>query len=265
MRGNASRDELHQIGSPGPGVRTGADAVSPATRDQVRERIVEAATGLLHHQGPEAVTTRAVATRAGVQAPTIYRLFGDKDGLLRAVAERAFAAYVADKAGQSQTDDPVADLRAGWEAHLGFGLANPDLFTVLSTARHVTGSPASVTGMQVLRRRVERIAAAGRLRVPVPRAVQMIHAAGTGAVLTLLAVSPEDRDPGLGDAVYDALVRAITTDHAAGSEENAGTRAAITLTSHLPILGGLSDAERGMMTEWLDRIVARTPERDAGQ
>jgi AcrR family transcriptional regulator len=36
--------------------------------------------------GRRAVTTRAVAAGAGVQAPTIYRLFGDKDGLLDALA-----------------------------------------------------------------------------------------------------------------------------------------------------------------------------------
>ncbi|WP_338419811.1 TetR family transcriptional regulator [Streptomyces klenkii] len=34
------------------------------------------------------MTTRAVAAAAGVQAPAIYRLFGDKDGLLEAVAEQ---------------------------------------------------------------------------------------------------------------------------------------------------------------------------------
>ncbi|NED93539.1 helix-turn-helix transcriptional regulator, partial [Streptomyces sp. SID11233] len=45
----------------------------------LRERIVAAATELLEESGREAVTTRAVAARAGVQAPAIYRLFGDKD------------------------------------------------------------------------------------------------------------------------------------------------------------------------------------------
>ena len=57
--------------------------------DDVRDRIVDAASALLASGGPSAVTTRAVAADAGVQAPTIYRQFGDKDGLLQAVAERA--------------------------------------------------------------------------------------------------------------------------------------------------------------------------------
>ena len=45
-----------------------------------------------------AVTTRAVADAAGVQAPTLYRLFGDKDGLMEAVAEHVMAAFVHAKA-----------------------------------------------------------------------------------------------------------------------------------------------------------------------
>lgn len=79
-------------------------------------------------QGPRAVTTRGVAEAAGVQAPTIYRLFGDKDGLLDAVAEHQPARYVADKSLSEQSDDPVADLHAAWRRHVDFGLDNPALF-----------------------------------------------------------------------------------------------------------------------------------------
>ena len=62
-----------------------------------RERIVEAAAQLLATGGREAVSTRAVSAAAGVQAPTIYRLFGDKQGLLDAVASRGFADYLRTK------------------------------------------------------------------------------------------------------------------------------------------------------------------------
>ena len=55
-------------------------------RDEVRQRIVDAAAHLLQTQGRDAVTTRAVSAAAGVQPPTIYRLFTDMSGLLEAVA-----------------------------------------------------------------------------------------------------------------------------------------------------------------------------------
>lgn len=230
--------------------------VPMSPRIQLRERIVLAATRLLQEDGSDAVTTRAVAAKAGVQAPTIYRLFGDKDGLLNAVAQHVFATYVAGKATSDRTEDPVADLRTGWNTHLGFGLANPELFALLSTARHGTPSPTATAGFEILRRRVERIAATGRLRVPILRAVEMIHAAGIGTVLALLAMSPEERDPGLGDAVYDALMRSIITDHAE-PDEDATTTAAITLHSSLPALTELTNAERTLMAEWLTRIIKR--------
>ncbi|MBC8122483.1 MAG: TetR family transcriptional regulator, partial [Gemmatimonadaceae bacterium] len=61
-----------------------AIADEAARVDDVRARIVVAAAGLIDSGGRDAATTRAVAAAAAVQAPTIYRLFGDKRGLLDA-------------------------------------------------------------------------------------------------------------------------------------------------------------------------------------
>ncbi|MGC4948582.1 TetR family transcriptional regulator, partial [Streptomyces sp. DT224] len=47
----------------------------PAPAESNRRRIIAAATRLLAEKGREAVSTRAVGAAAGVQAPTIYRLF----------------------------------------------------------------------------------------------------------------------------------------------------------------------------------------------
>ena len=60
---------------------------SGSHRPELRLQIIEAAARLLREGGALAVTTRGVADAASVQPPTIYRLFGDKDGLLDAVAE----------------------------------------------------------------------------------------------------------------------------------------------------------------------------------
>jgi len=46
-------------------------------RGETRSTLVRVAARLLRERGAAAVTTRAVAEAAGVQAPTIYRLFGD--------------------------------------------------------------------------------------------------------------------------------------------------------------------------------------------
>ncbi|NAZ83516.1 TetR family transcriptional regulator [Kineococcus sp. R8] len=227
----------------------------PSTRDDVRAAVVAAAARLLREAGAEAVTTRAVAQAAGVQAPTLYRLFGDKDGLVDAVAEHVMAAYVAGEAGAADgTGDPVADLRTAWDAHVDFGLANPELFALLSAPGRRDPSPAAVAGIEVLRGRVHRLAAAGLLRVDEERAVTMIHAAGTGTVLALLEVPVDRRDAGLSAAVLDALLGALL--RAAPAVADAGPRAlAIAFATAVPDLPGLSDAERALMAEWLDRAV----------
>src|SRR6476661_7917060 len=124
-------------------------------RDDVRSSIVGAAARLLRDEGAQAVTTRAVALAAGVQAPTIYRLFGDKDGLIDAVAEDVMATYVADKAEAAATtgadSDPVADLRAGWQLHVHFGVTNAELYALLNTPGRGSRSPATAAGIDVLR------------------------------------------------------------------------------------------------------------------
>ena len=68
-----------------------------------------------------------------MQAPAIYRLFGDKGGLLDAVVEHGYASYVASKPPVDADADPVEGLRAGWECHVGFGLSSPVLFRLMHT------------------------------------------------------------------------------------------------------------------------------------
>ena len=99
---------------------------------------------------------------------------------------------------------------------------------------------------------MRRVAAIGRLRVTERRAVELIHAAGTGAVLTLLSMPPQDRDLDLADAMYDAVTRSILTDVLALAEDNV-TAAAVTFRTVVPRLARLTDAKRALLTQWLDR------------
>jgi AcrR family transcriptional regulator len=226
-------------------------------RSDMRANLVEVAAQLLHDHGPAAVTTRAVAQAAGLQPPAIYRVFGDKDGLLDAVAEHVFAAYVAEKALVADNGDPIEDLRAGWDTHVGFGLANAALFGLLTDPGRGTRSPAAAAGLEVLRARVRRVAATGRLRVAEERAVDLIHAAGTGAVLALLAKPPQDRSLDLADAMYDAVMRAILIDQPAAVDaaEGGTTAAAVAFLTVVPELPMLTATERALMSEWLDRAI----------
>jgi len=228
-------------------------------RGDLRGRIVDVAARLLREQGPAAVTTRGVAEGAGVQAPTIYRLFGDKDGLLDAVAEHVLATYVSAKAATvkaaSAADvDPLDELRAGWNTQIDFGVANPTLFALVSDPARGWRSPAVQSGQRVLAARVHRIAVAGRLRVSEQRAVALIHAAGTGAILSILSMPPEQRDTGIADAMFEAVLQQMLTDTRESAP--AGPIAAtVAFRAVAPGLDMLSDAERRLLAEWLDRAV----------
>jgi AcrR family transcriptional regulator len=223
-------------------------------------RIVRAAAGLLAEGGREAVSTRAVAAAAGVQAPTIYRQFGDMRGLLDEVASYGFSTYLRDKTRRERAEDPVEDLRRGWDLHVGFGLANPAIYKLMyGDPVPGTEPAAALEASEILHGLVRRVAEAGRLRVGVERAARMIHAAGSGVTLALIGAEPEDRDPALSEATREAILAAVITDETAGvyDESDGDDRVAnraVALKAVLPETSELTPGERALLSEWLDRI-----------
>ncbi|MEG3627976.1 TetR/AcrR family transcriptional regulator [Streptomyces poriticola] len=237
-----------------PGGRSASDAAAVG-REQARQRVVEAAVDLLTRGGRDAVTTRAVAEAAGLQAPAIYRLFGDKDGLLDAVAEHGFAAFLATKHVDPDPRDPVEDLGAGWDAAVEFGLANPALYTLMYSEPTRAASAAFKAGMEILRGRIRRLAAGGRLRVDEELAAQIIHATARGAVLTWLSLPEDRRDPALLTTLRESMITAVTTQQPSVQEEGPAG-AARALRAALPEQTTLSSAEQHLLTEWLGRLAA---------
>jgi AcrR family transcriptional regulator len=219
-----------------------------------RARIIDAAARLLADGGRDSVSTRAVGAAAGVQAPTIYRLFGDKRGLLDAVAEQGYARYVAEKLARLPSEDPVDDLRRGWDLHVDFALANPALYVLMTEPRPEGRPPVANQGVAYLEGLMRRIAEAGRLAVPEGLAFQLFGAAGQGATMLLLGQPEDERDLTLSVAAREAVIAAITTEAPVAGPGPAG--AAIALRAAVPGLGVLSDAEKVLLSEWLDRIAA---------
>lgn len=220
----------------------------------VRERILDAAADLLAAGGRDALTTRAVAAAAGVQAPTLYRLFGDKRGLLDEVAERGLVAWVAGKTAVAPDPDPLVAYRAGWDQAVAFGLAHPALFAIISgDPQPGRVSPAAEAGQAALRGKVRALASAGLLRVGEARAVELTHAACVGAVLTLLDAPEAARDSGLANAAREAVIAAITRA-APVTERPDAAGAAIALRARLDQTATLSPGERHLLGELLDRI-----------
>lgn len=233
--------------------------VAPNPGLTTSEKVLQAAAGLLDTGGVEAVSTRAVAAAAGVQPPAIYRQFGDKEGLLDAVAHYVLQNYLRDKrqlAGAS--DDPVLDLRQLWDLHVEFGLANPHCYVLAyGQARPAKMASAATETLAILQEVIARVGDQGRLRMSVERATSLIHAGGVGIVLTLMRVPPADRDPRLSLIARENALSAILNDD----------RQKLSTSSELPgravalreALGGaehvaMTPAERGLLAEWLNRL-----------
>lgn len=232
------------------GATEGADA---------RSRILDAAALLVANAGVVALTTRAVAVKAGVQPPTLYRLFGDKRGLLDAVAEHGMTAFIARKVAAPPDPDPVRDLRNAWDAYIEFGLEHPAVFAIMNEIGRVgPPSPATIAGKTVLHARVRRIAQAGRLRLSEDRAVALIHAAGTGVVATLLAVPQEERDDAVSSTAREAVLGALLNAETAPQYDDLSSLA-VGLSAHLGTTEVLSPGELLLLQELLSRIANRRP------
>ena len=169
---------------------------------------------------------------------------------------RDFQAHLAEKVIRPTGGDPVDDLRAGWDLHIGFGLANPPLYALMyGDPRPPAASPANAQAFRVLRAHVRRVAEVGRLRVGEEHAVNLVHASGCGTVLTLLAMPEEHRDPALAELAREAVIAAITTD-APTLQAPGPVGAAAALRAVLDETEKLTVGERGVLKEWLDRITA---------
>lgn len=224
------------------------------TEPTTRRRILDAAARLLEENGLDGVTTRAVSTAAGVQAPTIYRQFTDMNGLLDAVATDGFDTYLAQKHAVDLTDDPVQDLRNGWDLHVEFGLTHPAHY-LLMYGRRSPGkkSAAAQRSDDRLHLLVERVAAAGRLTVTVETAAAMIHSAGSGLTLHLIGTAPGERDLDLPRRLREAVLSAVTGEAAPAAPGY--TQHATALKARLSQTDGLLSAgEQALLGELLDRL-----------
>ncbi|GLY76326.1 TetR/AcrR family transcriptional regulator [Actinoallomurus iriomotensis] len=216
-----------------------------------RERILHAAAQLLAESGGAPISTRAVCAAAGVGAPTLYHHFGDKDGLLDAVVAYGYDRYLEGKRSRPSSGDPVEDLRRGWDAHVEFGLTHPAFYALMHGAGR--RAAASREGYQILLGETEAVARAGRLRVPVRAAADMLHAASVGVTLKL--ISGDEPDPELSPRTREAILAAVTTDQPEERPSSvSGMAIALTAALEGRTPRTLSEAESALLREWLTRL-----------
>src|ERR687885_144782 len=128
-----------------------------------RTKLLRAAERLLNASPDGDVTTREVCEAAGVGQPVLYRQFGDKTGLLRALVDYGFDRYLATKRAGAPSEDPIADLRQGWDTHIAFALDHPALYRLMFSPSFESVPDAAGEAMDILRGVLVRCAEDGRL------------------------------------------------------------------------------------------------------
>jgi len=100
-----------------------------------RERVVSEAVALLDADGLDGVTTRKLATRLGVQSPTLYWHVPNKAALITAIAD-AILADLVQRMSPPTRDEAWPDWLTGLAQGLRRALlAHPDGARVISSAQ----------------------------------------------------------------------------------------------------------------------------------
>jgi AcrR family transcriptional regulator len=104
--------------------------MAPAARADVREALLTAARAELVEHGRAAISLRAVARRAGLSHASPKYHFGDRSGLLTAIATEGFHA-LAHHLSQVHEPDAQQQLAVLGRAYIDFGLSHPALFELM--------------------------------------------------------------------------------------------------------------------------------------
>lgn len=223
-----------------------------------RTRVLEAASTLLQASTDRDISTRAVSEAVGIGTPMLYRLFGDKNGLLAAVVDHAFDGYLTEKRDQPPSADPADDLYLAWDAHIEFAMANPTVYRI-AYGPALDYVPAGVEkARELLLQRFVRCAEAGQLNTTPDNAAQAMMASAAGVCLCLLSQPAGFDDPELSRRVRDAALAGLLVKKPAPAPKSTTGRleavalqlAALVRSSSTP----LTDAESGMLLQWLDII-----------
>jgi len=235
----------------------------------VKTRILEAASELLARSADADVSTRAVGEAAGVTAPTLYHHFGDKEGLLAAVVDFGWAAFLESKRTTAAVvhEHVADDIRAGWDNHLEFARENPNFYKLMWSPAVSANSAAFREAFQMLYDRLELGASRGQLRVSVETAARTVMSAVTGTALSLISQPDLFGDPTFATQLREAVIASVTVapDRSTGKrrvrDATAPTiaTAAATLKSKLAVEDTpLTAPERTLMEQWLTTLADAT-------
>ena len=193
---------------------------------KLRADILAGATALLEQTGnEEAVTLRAVAREVGISAPSIYSHFPDREAIVEAVVDGAFAdfnAAIEDAANAAIAAGagPRERVRAGCAAYLRFAAERPNRYKLMFERQYrIAGEvpDVQITGFDLLVRSIQDCVAAGiSASTDAARDATAIWLAlhGSATLPARLPMFPWPETDALLDRIVDGLAQ-ITADDVA--------------------------------------------------
>lgn len=116
--------------------RPGRPPQAPEVEAAQRQRILAASARVFANRGFHATDVQEIADAAGLGKASVYRRWGTKEDLFRATVADGAARMMQHVMGSiAAAPDPLARLRAGVRAYLGWWDANPDLMELLMMER----------------------------------------------------------------------------------------------------------------------------------
>lgn len=221
------------------------------TSTTTRERLITAAADMTAASPGEDISLRRVCEAVGVKLPTAYHFFGSKQGLLDAVVEHGFDMYLSEKTAMESSGDPIQDIRAGWDAHVTFGLDNPGFYALMYGKVQPGYSPAAQSRPSEVLLSLTT-AAADQDRLVVSPQQAMAHILATNIGVTLRQIIEDKPDPELSASVREGVIAAITGTGGGDSGEDSTVATIAEKAAASP--GILGAAETRLFLQWLSQI-----------
>jgi AcrR family transcriptional regulator len=219
--------------------------------------MLKAAESQLQKSPVSDISIRAVCEAVGVGLPVLYRLFGDKNGLISAVIDEVFERYLAQQRAQV-SDDPVDDLYISWDSHVSFALNKPVVYLMAYAPSLVDVPSGVVEGQRLVLQRCVRCAEAGMLKTTPVEAAQALMAACLGVNLCLLTQPAAESDLDLSHCVRDAVIDGLVIDAGARAPDPKGGPLKV-VALHMAALirempTPLTKPESTVMPQWIETI-----------
>ena len=127
-------------------------------REEVRQKILDAARELFESEGYDNVTMRRIAEAIEYSPTTIYLHFEDKDDLVRALCNEDFGRLLEALSLIPPAPDPVEPIRQLGRAYVGFAVDNPNhfRFMFMSAAPQGRDARARRPGLALVRAAARR-------------------------------------------------------------------------------------------------------------